>query len=318
MALSFDTDARFCTSDVDVDLDRCVLVAEVYERTVIADPDSLKSCYFVMDRMEAPEAEAAMAFFAEQPSLIVDSKALVDDSGAELPALVAIRWSDDTARFMNSISYYGLHRDIPSSDAIRTDGFELFKALQAVERDEALPECDPLPQFDARGLRRMVYALRCSVMDDKDPWFKKELEALKSVTDGSPEGAEILLARAEDMEAAMKGKVEIGNGFAVVIPTQIERPKTAGAIIDWVSQGGREVVVGYGLSALQAAHLFKAVHKDPEAFVAKEHLLKKDGRESLGRPFVCRDSSIKWMVTDITGRRNGAAYARLRKEMGGE
>lgn len=318
MKFLFDTDAEICAKGGNLNLDKCVLVAEVYGRTVIPDPDSLVSCYFVMHQMDEEEAESAMAFFAEQPSLIVDSKALADHSGAELPALVAIRWSDDTARFYNSVTYYNIYKDIPNNSVIRKDGFDLFQAIQAVSRGEDLPSCDPLPDYDYRALRRMVYALRCGVMDDKDPWFKKELDGLKEVTDGNPEGSETLLARAEDMEAAMRGEVEIGEGFSVVIPTQIERPKSAGAIIDWVSQGGREVVVGFNLSALQAAHLFKAVHENPDQFVSKEHLLSNDGRETLGKPFVCRDSNIKWMVTDITGRRNAKAYAEVQKKMSGE
>ena len=317
MPFIFDTEAEVCNRGEEVDLDRCVLVAEVYGRTVIPDPDSLSACYFLMHKMDPQEAEEAMAFFAEQPSLIVDSKALADHSKAELPALVAIRWSDDTARFMSSVTYYNIYKEIPNNAVIRKDGFDLFQAIRAVSRGEDLPPCEPLPDYDYRSLRRMVYGLRCAVMDDKDPWFKKELEGLMEVTKGNPEGCETLLARAEDMEAAMRGEVDIGEGFSVVIPTQIERPKAAGAIIDWVSQGGREVVIGFNLSALQAAHLFKAVHDNPEAFVTKEHLLAKDGRETLGRPFVCRDTNVKWMVTDITGRRNGAAYARLQKEMGG-
>ena len=317
MAFLFDTEAEICEKGEDLDLDRCVLVAEVYGRTVIPDQDSLMSCYFLMHRMEAEEAESSMAFFAEQPSLIVDSKALADHSGAELPALVAIRWSDDTARFYNSVTYYNMYKEIPNNAVIRKDGFDLFQAIQAVSRGEDLPPCEPLPEYRYRELRRMVYALRCAVMDDKDPWFKKELQGLKEVTEGNPEGSETLLARAEDMEAAMRGEVQIGEGFSVVIPTQIERPKAAGAIMDWISQGGREVVIGFNLNALQAAHLFKAVHEDPESFVSKDHLLSKDGRETLGKPFVCRDSNIKWMVTDITGRRNATAYAKVQKKMGG-
>lgn len=306
--------AEVCTVDGLIDLDRSVVVAEVYSRAVRPEDEGLIACYFLLHSMDADEAERAMNFFAEQPGLLVDTGALVDDSNAEFPALVTIRWTDETRSLLSTVHQYGILRELPSDDVVRRDGFDLFMAFDALSRGLDAPEAAPLPSYDYRALRRKVYAVRASVVDDRDPWLQHECRQLRRVTEGDPEGCEALVARADDMEAALRGQVDVGNGFSVIIPTTVERQKPVGAIVDWVPQAGREVVIAHGLDGLQAARVLAAVRADREAYVSKAQLLNgSGGRERLGEPFVVRDSGLNWISTDLQGRRSNAGYERLRQ-----
>lgn len=310
------SDAEVCTVDGMVDLDRSVVVAEVYSRAVRPEDEGLIACYFLLHSMGAEEAERAMNFFAEQPGLLVDTAALVDDAGAEFPALVVIRWTDETRNLLATVHQFGILRELPSDDVIHRDGFDLFMSVDAMEQGRDLPEADPLPPYDYRSLRRKVYALRATIMDDRDPWLRRECAQLRKITEGEPEGCEALVARADDMEKALRGEVEVGNGFSVVLPTTIHRQKPSGAIMDWVPQAGREIVIAHGLDYLQAARALAAVRAEPEAYVSKAQLLHGNGgRETLGRAFVIRDSGLNWISTDLQGRRNSQGYERLKGMM---
>lgn len=316
MPIHVGSDAEVCTVDGMVDLDRSVVVAEVYSRAVRPEDEGLIACYFLLHSMGAEEAERAMNFFAEQPGLLVDTGALVDDAGAEFPALVVIRWTDETRNLLATVHQFGILRELPSDDVINRDGFDLFMTVDAMEQGREVPDAAPLHPYDYRSLRRKVYALRAAVMDDRDPWLQRECAQLRKITEGEPEGCESLVARADDMEKALRGEVEIGNGFSVVLPTTIERQRPSGAIVDWVPQAGREIVIAHGLDAVQAARALAAVRAEPEAFVSKAQLLHGNGgRERLGRAFVIRDSGLNWISTDLQGRRNSQGYERLKSAM---
>ena len=306
--------AEACTVDGMIDLDRSVVVAEVYSRAVRAEDEGLVACYFLMHSMEADEAERAMNFFSEQPGLLVDTAALVEDSNAEFPALVTIRWTDETKSLLSTVHQYGILRELPSDGVVLKDGFDLFLAFDALSHGKEAPDASPLPAYDYRALRRKVYAARASVVDDRDPWLQQECRQLRRITEGSPEGCETLVARADDMEAALTGTVDVGTGFSVIIPTTIERKRPHGAMVDWVPQAGREIVIAHGLDGIQAARTLAAVRSDREAYVSKAQLLNGgSGRENLGQPFVVRDNALNWISTDLQGRRSNAGYERLRQ-----
>lgn len=314
MPLHTGSSAEVCTVDGMIDLDRSVVVAEVYSRAVRAEDEGLVACYFLLHSMDAGEAERAMNFFAEQPGLLVDTGALVDDAGAEFPALVTIRWTDETRNLLATVHQFGILRELPSDEVVRSDGFDLFMAFDAISSGREAAEAAPLPTYDYRALRRKVYAVRASVVDDRDPWLQHECRQLRRITEGNPEGCETLVARADDMEAALRGQVDVGTGFSVIIPTTIERQRPMGAIVDWVPQAGREIVVAHGLDGVQAARALAAVRADRDQYVSKAQLLNgPKGRERLGEPFVVRDSGLNWISTDLQGRRSSAGYERLRQ-----
>ena len=314
MPLLIGSSAEVCTVNGTIDLDRSVVIAEVYSRALRAEDEGLIATYFLLHSMEADEAERAMNFFAEQPGLLIDSGALVDDAGAEFPALVLIRWTDETQQLLATVHQYGILRELPSEGVIREDGFDLFMAYEAIGAGRDVPEAKPLPPYDYRRLRQKVYTLRASIAEDRDPWLDQETRNLRLVTKDHPEGCEALVARAEDMEAALSGRIEIGDGFSIVIPTVIERPIASGAVMDWIPQAGREIVIAHGLDGVQAAKAIAAVRADPESFVSKAQLLGgAKGRERLGPAFVVRDNGLNWIVTDLQGRRSTAGYEKLRR-----
>jgi hypothetical protein len=295
-----------------LDLEASVLVAEVYSRATSAEDGILTAAYIIGDGFTAAEAEKAMNFFAHQPDLIVDSSALVDDAGADFPALVVIRWTDETPSLLMTYNNYGILREIPSNEAVRHDGLDLWFMVDALASGGEVPEAAPLPPYNARELRQKIYAIRASIEEDREPWLRDEVALLRTITDGNPEGCETLVARADDMEAALEGRIDVGQKFSVILSTRIERAVQTGAITDWVAALGKEVVIAHGLDALQAARVHALVKEEPEAYISKGQLVSdKTMRERVRDVFVIRDSAMSWIATDLHGRRNSAAYQRL-------
>lgn len=306
---------RICGRDDEVNLEKSALVAEVHSRALRADDGGLVATYFLVHDLSSEEAEKAMMFFSAQPSLIVDTMRLVEDAGAEYPALVTIRYTDETAAYLATACDYDFLRMLPADDVINRSGWDLHCAIEALERGEKLSLSDGLPDFDYRSLRRKIFALRASVGEDRDPWLEMEHERLRTLTKDVPEGVESIVARADDMEAALTGAIDVGHGFAVVIPTVVERGQSDGPVFEWVPQVGREIVVAHGLDAIQAAIVLKNVRDNPDDFVAKGELLSGPKvRESARDPMVVPDMALNWISTDFTGRRNQRGYARLQQK----
>lgn len=299
-----------------LDLEKSILVAEVYSRATRVEDGGLCAAYIVGHGFEADEAERAMGFFHNQPELIVDAAALVDDAGADFPALVVIRWTDETPSLLTTYNGYGILREIPNNEAMRHDGLDLWHMIEALAAGRDVPEAAPLPPYNARDLRKKVYALRASIEEDREPWLVDEVAQLRAITDGNPEGCETLVARADDMEAALNGDIEVGDKFSVILMTKIERGEQSGAITDWKEVLGKEVVVAHGLDAIQAARVHALVKAEPDAYLSKAQLVNdKTMRERARDVLVIRDSGLSWMMTDLHGRRNSAAYQRLNDKL---
>lgn len=311
------TRGMVCVADEGVDLGRAIVVAEVFEQALDTGDKGLVGCYVVAHSLEVAEAESAMRFFSSQPALIVDAERLVEDAGARFPALVVIRYSDETEAFLSAMLEYDILRDLPDDDVIRPSGWDLCWALQALNEGRELPAADPLPAFDYRGLRRKVMACRAATYEDRDPWMEMEREVLRRLTRDEPEGCEKMLAEVHDLDAALSGSVDFGDTFSVVIPTLIERARQNGPIMEWVASGGREIVVAHGLDAIQAARALKVVRDDPDTFVAKSKLVSRKARETLQSAIVVRDVDLNWMATDFSGRRAAQAYEILRSRVAG-
>src|SRR3546814_8530339 len=77
---------------------RSALVAEIYSKAVSPDDGGLVACYFLVQDLDPADAERAMLFFSSQASLLIDTTKLVEDAGAEFPALVTIRYSNSIPR----------------------------------------------------------------------------------------------------------------------------------------------------------------------------------------------------------------------------
>src|SRR3546814_2152341 len=73
---------------------RSALVAEIYSKAVSPDDGGLVARYFLVQDLDPADAERAMLFFSSQASLLIDTTKLVEDAGAEFPALVTIRYSN--------------------------------------------------------------------------------------------------------------------------------------------------------------------------------------------------------------------------------
>lgn len=316
MAQGSFTRGIICLAEEGVDLDKSVVVAEVYSKSLRPEDEGFVACYFLAHGLEPADAEKAMNFFAAQPGLLVDADRLVDDAGAEFPALVTIRYTDDTSDLLSTLHEFGILRELPDDEVILRQGWDLFWALDAISRGDEVPLADPLPPFDYRALRRKVFALRNGVQEDRSPWLTEEYKRLRRLTEGSPEGCERFVALADDMEAALSGNVDIDEAYSVVIPTTVERMKAVGAISDWVPQAGREIVVAHGLDAYQAARVLHLVKEEPETFVAMGQLLHgRDGRERLNTPIVVPDKGLNWISSDFSGRRSQAGYDILRQRL---
>jgi hypothetical protein len=312
------TRGSLCAADEGVDLDRCILVAEVFEQALDTEDKGFVGCYVLAHSLELDEVERAMRFFAAQPSLIVDVERLVADAGARFPALVVIRFSDETENYLSAMHEYDILRDLPDNDVLSRAGWDLFWAHDALAAGRDVPPAAPMPQFDYRGLRRKVMACRASTQEDREPWMTAERDVLRAITRDEPEGCEKLVAEADDLDAALTGGIEFGETFSVVIPTLIERQKMNGAFAEWIPAGGREVVVAHGLDAIQAARTLKVVSDDPDLFVAKARLASKKSRETLQKPIVVRDSGLNWMATDFSGRRAPQSYEVLKGRVNGQ
>lgn len=295
-----------------VNLATSILIAEVFSKAVRPDDGDLVGCFVLAHEMDAEVAESAMHFFHEQPALIVDAAMLAAASGAELPASVVIRWTDETQEWLATFADREILKAVPNG-AIRECGWELFCAVEGLKRGAEIEHTAPLPEYDYRRLRRKIFALRAFNVEDRTPWLEEEYARLKELTRGQPEGCEAFIALAEDMRVALDGGVTVADGFSVVIPTKVERGRYDGALFVWERQTGREIVVAHGLDAAQAALTLSVVQADPEAFVSREALLSGAGeRETLGAPFVVPDAGLSWITTDFSGRRNAQAYEALR------
>lgn len=304
-----------CLSGEGIDLDACCLVAEVYGSAFSQGEENIEGSYFLVHGLSEERAERAMEFFASQPSLIVDVNRVVDDSAARLPVRVVIRYTDQAKDYLATVYEFGALRELPDDEVVSREGWDLFLTHDAIASGAAVAEAQPLPSFDYRGLRRKVIANRAATEEDRNPWLKGELDRLRELTKDEPEGFETLAARAEDIEEVLSGRVRVERAFSVLIPTLAERQVQKGAISDWVRAAGREIVVAHGLDAVQAARVLRLVREEPEAYVAKDRLLKGAGRETLLPAVVVADSSLNWITTDFSGRRHGPGYERLRQRL---
>lgn len=304
-----------CAVGVDFNDATAGVVAEIYSGSVHANPNALAGAFVLVHDLEPADAEKAMNFFASEPSLLIDAERLVEECGAALPALVTIRSTDLLEVYMSTMYQSGFLMTLPDDDVVNHAGWELFWAYEGIVGGADIPEAPALGDYDARKLRRKVLALRASVQEDRDPWLEAEFDQLRALVASQPDGAEAMIARAEDMEAAIKGDVTLDNTFSIVIPTTIERRVMIGAIHDWRPQPGKEIVVAHGLDALQAARALKLVQDDPAAFVSENKLLKGDGREIVRAPYVKADRRLNWMSTDFSGRRSPAGYLRLQASL---
>lgn len=299
-----------------VNTDKAVVVAEVYSRALRADDGGWIASYILVDDLTEDEGNRAMHFFSSQASLLVDVSRLVEDCGAEFPALVAIRLAVDTAGYMATADTYDCLRMLPDDTVISRNGWDIFCAREALLRGEPVDDAEALTNFDYRALRRKVYANRALIKEDRSPWLIDEYKQLRTMTEHKPEGSETFIAMADDMEAALKGDVEIGDSFSVVIPTKIERSVPDGVFVDWIPQTGREIVVAHGLDAMQAARVLTIVEKNPSGFITTSALLSSaDTRETTGLPFIVPDAGLNWISTDFSGRRSAAGYERLQNEI---
>ncbi|QAY80133.1 hypothetical protein ETR14_26180 (plasmid) [Sphingosinicella sp. BN140058] len=307
-----------CRADGEVDLDGAIVVAEVQSRALRYDDGGLVACYVVAHGVSEDEAERAVEFFKDQARLLVDAERLAHDAGAEMPALVTIRYSSDPAGYLATADEFGFLRMLPADDVVFEGGWEIFCGLDAIRRGEQLEGAAELPPFDFRSLRRKVYANRALTEEDMSPWLVEESAALRRLTQHNPEGSEVFVAMADDMDAAMRGEIAVGGAYSIVIPTKIERAQMDGAVFEWVAQGGREIVVAHGLDADQAVRAFALVDAAPAAFVAPKALLAGGKeREKVGRPIIVPDDALNWMSTDLKGQcRDQQAYERLRSRLG--
>lgn len=301
-----------CEVEHGVNPDRAAIVAEVHSKAVHSDDGGLVGCYFLVHDLDPADAERAMLFFSSQESLLVDVSRLVEDAGAEFPALVTIRYSNEIPGYMATALQWEFLRNLPGDDVISRDGWDIFCALDALAHGQDVEPAEDLPPFDYRELRRKVMANRAAAEADRTPWLAEEHSTLRELTKNNPEGAEGFVAWADDIEAALKFEVEVGDRFSVIIPTKIERNDQKGAIPNWIPQTGREIVVAHGLDPIQAARALKTVSADPAQFVSKSELHSTiDTREIICAPMVVPDKNLNWISTDFSGRRDQLGYEKL-------
>ena len=306
---------QLCIPHEDIALDRASVIAEVYGQTIRAEDENLVACYFLAHDLTPDDAMLAMNFFSENSSLLVDAQTLVDDCGAAAPSTVVIRCSEFTGDLLGWSFKEGVLFELPDN-AINKSGWELFWHQQSLMAQNEIDDMEEFPKFDSRSLRRKVYAIRASIEDDRSPWLQKEMDALKDLTAGEPDGCERFVAMVEDMKYAMDNGYDFENLYSVVIPTSIQRPRAMGALTDWVHQVGREIVVAHGLDAVQVAHCFELVKRDPSRFVDAGQLLSGNkGRENILDPMILPDSRLNWMTTDFEGRRNAREYEKMRSTL---
>lgn len=300
---------RISLPDVSPDLDRSLLLVQIR-----ADSDESPRAYFIVGEGLTPEeAGYALDFACGNPNLLVDGGALAALVGIEPPALVTLGVADDAASFVEAAFGNGYLYELPSHDAVSSEGWELIWAHHAIERKRAI-EGDELPAYAARELRRKVLSNRAIVEEDNSPWFEEELRDLRKAMEANPDGADAFTALVEDMEDAIGLRIPIDELFSVVVSTKVQRAVENGPIFEWENHGFHEVVVGHGLTGVQAARLYHEVAKDPARFVAKEHLTLKDKRrEVVLSPYVIRDRELNWITVDLSGRRRHAAYEEVRE-----
>src|SRR3546814_8442998 len=92
---------------------RSALVAEIYSKAVSPDDGGLVACYFLVQDLDPADAERAMLFFSSQASLLIDTTKLVEDAGAEFPALVTIRYSNSLPAYMATALEWDFLRMLP-------------------------------------------------------------------------------------------------------------------------------------------------------------------------------------------------------------
>lgn len=307
---------RVCGRMDEVNVDQAILVAEVYSRALSTEDGGMIASYILVDGLTEDECVRAVNFFSAHASLLADVSALAEDCGAEYPALVTIRYSDDAAGYLATAQEYDTLSMLPTDDAVKKEGWDIFCAREGLLRGDAVDDGGELADFDYRALRRKIYANRSHVVEDRSPWLIDEYKELREITANRPEGSEAFIAMADDMEAALAGNVDVEGSFSVVVPTKIVRGTRDGNFTDWVPQTGREIVVAHGLDAIQAARVLTIVEKDPAGFVATSALLSGAlQKETLCPPFIVPDSGLNWISTDFSGRRSSQGFERLRDEM---
>jgi hypothetical protein len=307
---------RICGVEDTINPDKAALVAEIYSKAISPDDGGLVACYFLAQDLDQEDAERAMLFFSAQASLLIDTSKLVEDAGAEFPALVTIRYSDSIPAYMATALQWDFLRMLPDEEVISQDGWEIFCAYDAIAQGKDVGPADELPPFDYRALRRKIFANRASAEDDRNPWLAQEHETLRNLTKNNPEGSESFIATADDMEAALNGEVDVGDRFSIIIPTKVERNEQTGAIPNWIPQTGREIVVAHDLNPLQAARALKVVTDAPDQFVSKSELQSGvDVREIVCTPMAVPDKALNWISTDFSGRRDQLGYDRLQSAL---
>src|SRR3546814_20028582 len=114
---------------------RSALVAEIYSKAVSPDDGGLVACYFLVQDLDPADAERAMLFFSSQASLLIDTTKLVEDAGAEFPALVTIRYSNSIPAYMATALEWDFLRMLPDEDVISRDGWDIFCAYVALQKE---------------------------------------------------------------------------------------------------------------------------------------------------------------------------------------
>src|SRR3546814_14657287 len=102
--------------------------------------------------LDPADAERAMLFFSSQASLLIDTTKLVEDAGAEFPALVTIRYSNSIPAYMATALEWDFLRMLPDEAVISRDGWDIFCAYDAIQNGKAVDEADDLPPFDYPAL----------------------------------------------------------------------------------------------------------------------------------------------------------------------
>src|SRR3546814_12535757 len=95
-----------------------------------------------------------MLFFSSQASLLIDTTKLVEDAGAEFPALVTIRYSNSIPAYMATALEWDFLRMLPDEDVISRDGWDIYCAYDAIQNGKDVDEADDLPPLDYREIGR--------------------------------------------------------------------------------------------------------------------------------------------------------------------
>src|SRR3546814_8800234 len=107
-----------------------------------------------------------MLFFSSQASLLIDTTKLVEDAGAEFPALVTIRYSHSIPAYMATALEWDFLRMLPDEDVISSDGWDILCAYDAIQKGKDVDEADDIPRSkehtsDLQSLLSMSYDVFC-------------------------------------------------------------------------------------------------------------------------------------------------------------